>query len=96
MFDLTNFDQDAKSIIQLAREEAESLGAKNLGSEHIVLALLKYNSEVKQAFAQYGMTYRRFRQALYDLVGQGDYTKPEGYAQGARNILMFEAKKRAE
>lgn len=96
MFDLTNFDQDAKSIIRLAHEEAESLGAKNLGSEHIVLALLKYNSEVKQAFAQYGMTYRRFRQALYDLVGQGDYTKPEGYAQGARNILMFEAKKRAE
>ena len=41
-----NFNESAKRIIFYARYEATQLGSQSIGSEHLLLGLLKENDEI--------------------------------------------------
>lgn len=96
MFDLTNFDDMAKKAIEIAHKEASSLKSQYVGTEHILLGILSIESKAKMLLAQYGLSYKRFKDALVEMVGIGEFESTEGYSQGARNVMMFDAMKRAE
>lgn len=95
MFDLTNFDDISKQAIEIAHQEARELKAQYVGTEHILLGILKIESRIKMLLAQYGLSYKRFKDALVEMVGIGESENTEGYVQGARNVIMFDAMKRA-
>lgn len=63
----------AKQVLQLSFQEAMELGHKYIGSEHILLGLVKEGEGLAaQAFSKYGITYTRARQAVVNIVGEGD------------------------
>lgn len=63
----------AKQVLQLSFQEALELGHKYIGSEHILLGLIKEGEGLAaQAFNKYGIPYVRARQAVVNVVGEGD------------------------
>ncbi|MBN2100626.1 AAA family ATPase [Candidatus Dojkabacteria bacterium] len=63
----------AKQVLQLAFQEALDLGHSYVGSEHILLGLIKEGEGLAaQAFKKYGISYTRARQAVVNIVGEGD------------------------
>ncbi|MEA3357106.1 MAG: ATP-dependent Clp protease ATP-binding subunit, partial [Patescibacteria group bacterium] len=63
----------AKQVLQLSFQEAMELGHKYIGSEHILLGLIKEGEGLAaQAFNKYGISYTRARQEVVNIVGEGD------------------------
>lgn len=64
-----NFGFIGSKILKDAEEERNLLSHPYVGSEHLLLAILKNNSEIKERLEDLGLTYKRFRQELIDIVG---------------------------
>lgn len=63
----------AKNVLQLAFQEAVDLGHNYVGSEHVLLGLIKEGEGLAaQTFNKYGISYTRARQAVVNVVGEGD------------------------
>ncbi len=63
----------AKQALQLSFQEAMDLGHKYVGTEHLLLGLVKEGEGLAaQAFEKYGISYTRARQAVVNIVGEGD------------------------
>ncbi len=66
----------AKLVIQLAFQEARELGHKYIGTEHILLGLVREGEGLaSQILSKYAITHTKARQAVVKLVGDG---KKEG------------------
>jgi ATP-dependent Clp protease ATP-binding subunit ClpC len=63
----------AKNVLQRAFQEALSLGHTYIGSEHVLLGLIQEGEGLAaQVFNKYGISYTRARQAVVNVVGEGD------------------------
>ncbi|KXK27335.1 MAG: ATP-dependent Clp protease ATP-binding subunit ClpC [candidate division WS6 bacterium OLB20] len=63
----------AKQILQLAFQEALELGHNYIGTEHILLAILRENEGLgAQILRKSTVTHPKARQAVLKLVGEGD------------------------
>ncbi|WP_406640303.1 Clp protease N-terminal domain-containing protein [Amycolatopsis sp. WGS_07] len=58
------FTEDAKNALQMSLREAQDLGDKHLGQEHLLLALVKQRGPVADFLAARGIDYPAVRQAV--------------------------------
>ncbi len=64
-----NFGFIGSKILKDAEEERKNLSHPYVGSEHLLLAILKNKSKTKEILEDYGLTYKKFRQELINIVG---------------------------
>ncbi|HEX9804868.1 MAG TPA: ATP-dependent Clp protease ATP-binding subunit [Candidatus Dojkabacteria bacterium] len=63
----------AKMVLQLAYQEARALGHNYVGTEHILLALIREGEGfASQILAKYDISHPKARQAVVKVVGEGD------------------------
>lgn len=65
-----NFSEEVRHILKQAEKERADLNHPYVGSEHLLLSLLK-NSKLKEVFEKRGLTYNKFKNKLIDIVGVG-------------------------
>ena len=66
------FTEPAKVVIERAREEAQNFGHNALGSEHILLALIREDTCVAaRVLKSIGMTLEKVRRAVEETKGRG-------------------------
>jgi len=64
-----NFGFESSKILKLAEEERYNLSHPYVGSEHLLLALLKSDTLIKKKLNEYNLSYKRFRDELIKIVG---------------------------
>lgn len=64
-----NFGFIGSKILKDAEKEREELSHPYVGSEHLLLSILKNDSKTQNLLEDYGLTYKRFRQELIKVVG---------------------------
>jgi ATP-dependent Clp protease ATP-binding subunit ClpC len=63
----------AKQVLQISFQEAMDLGHSYIGPEHFLLGLIKEGEGLAaQTFEKYGISHTRGRQAVVNVVGEGD------------------------
>ncbi len=66
-----NFTEAARKIMVLANKEMSNLKHPYVGSEHLLLAILKNKNEVSEKLKEYNLTYEYFKQEIVDILGIG-------------------------
>lgn len=68
----SKYDEEAKKVLVNMQKEMVSLKHPYIGSEHLLLSLLKYgNKDIVNKFKDVGVTYDSFRNELIKVVGIG-------------------------
>jgi ATP-dependent Clp protease ATP-binding subunit ClpC len=68
-----NLTPRAKQVLQISFQEAMELQHNYIGTEHILLGLIKEGEGLAaQLFARCGISYTKARQAVVKVVGEGD------------------------
>ena len=67
----SNFEEEAREIIVIAKEEMTNLKHPYIGSEHLLLAILKNNNTVSEKLTKYGITYDLVKKEILSLIGKG-------------------------
>ncbi|MDD4035939.1 MAG: ATP-dependent Clp protease ATP-binding subunit [Bacilli bacterium] len=66
------FTEDAQKILVTAKKEMLSLKHPYVGSEHLLLAILKSSDfDISKKLFNHGITYRKFKDALINKIGIG-------------------------
>ena len=73
----SNFTEEARKVLIGAKEEMLKLRHPYVGSEHLLLSILKDNNDVSKKLKEYNLDYDRFRDELTSIVGLG--SKPSEY-----------------
>ena len=68
------FSEEAQRVLVDAQKEMSELKHPYIGSEHLLLAILKNNQDLINKFKKYKITYKSFKEELINLVGMGDNT----------------------
>ena len=68
---LGNFNDEAQYILLKAKEEMLDLNHPYIGSEHLVLSILKNNSPLSNKLKEYGLTYNNFKSEIINIIGKG-------------------------
>lgn len=66
-----SFDEEARKILILAKEEMKNLKHPYVGSEHLLLSILKNKNDISKRLKEYDLTYQRFRDEIIEIVGIG-------------------------
>ncbi|MGB9820843.1 MAG: ATP-dependent Clp protease ATP-binding subunit [Pseudothermotoga sp.] len=69
MFD--RFSERSAQVFVEAQNEAKEMGHSYVGTEHILLAILKQDLPIIDAFAEMGITYARTKNEVISMVGMG-------------------------
>lgn len=65
----------AKKVLELSFQEAQELAHSYIGSEHILLALIREGEGfAAQTLNKYGISHTKARQAVVKVIGEGDKT----------------------
>ena len=64
-----NFGFMGSKILKVAENERYKLSHPYVGSEHLLLAILKESSLLKSKLNDYNLTYKNFREELIKIVG---------------------------
>ena len=64
-----NFGYVGSKILKDAEEERYNLHHPYVGSEHLLLAMLKSDNKIKAKLAEYNLTYEIFKEELIKIVG---------------------------
>ena len=68
----SKFEEEAKKVLVHMQEEMANLRHPYIGSEHLLLSLLKYGNEFDiKKLKEYGVTYDSFKNELIKVVGMG-------------------------
>ncbi|MDO4963693.1 MAG: ATP-dependent Clp protease ATP-binding subunit [bacterium] len=73
----SSFTEEARKILISAKEEMKNLNHPYVGSEHMLLAILKDKNEVSDKLKEYDLDYKKFKDELINIVGVG--TKESDY-----------------
>ena len=66
------FTQDARLVVVEAQEEATRLHHGRIGTEHLLLALLRRNTPTAAVLARHGLTREAVTESVVGYAGQGD------------------------
>ena len=66
-----SFTEEARKILMSAKEEMKKLKHPYVGSQHLLLSILKDDNEISSKLKEYDLTYDKFRVELIDIVGTG-------------------------
>ena len=67
----SNFKEEARNVIVNAKIEMSDLKHPYVGSEHLLLAILKEENSVSKKLKNYGLDYETFKKELIKIVGVG-------------------------
>lgn len=67
-----NFNEEAQNALLNAKTEMLALGHPYIGTEHLLLAILKSDSNISNRLSNYNLTYNVFREELCRVVGTTD------------------------
>ena len=73
---LGNFNEEAQFILLKSQEEMSSLCHPYIGTEHLVLSILKNGDSLSQKLATYGLTYDTFKTEILTIIGKGSKKSP--------------------
>lgn len=65
------FDEEAQKVMVLAKWEMGDLRHPYVGSEHLLLAILKQDNYISKKLKSFNVTYESFREKLISIVGTG-------------------------
>ena len=65
-----NFSEETQHILKQAQKEKDELNHPYVGSEHLLLSILK-ESNIKNILKKHGITYKKFKDKLVSIVGKG-------------------------
>ncbi len=69
-----NFLEEARKIMVMAKEEMYNLKHPYIGSEHLLLAILKNNNEISKSLLEDNISYKKFKEEIIEVLGVGkDY-----------------------
>ncbi|GBC88789.1 MAG: ATP-dependent Clp protease ATP-binding subunit [Hydrogenobacter thermophilus] len=83
------FTEKARQVILQAREEALELGHTYLGSEHILLALIKDEDLPTIILSKFGLTSDKVRKAIMGQITRGSHSGEILFAPDAKRVLEF-------
>ena len=66
-----NFNEETQKILVNAKLEMISLKHPYIGTEHLVLAILKSNTNLASKLKDYKLTYEKFKNEIIKIVGEG-------------------------
>lgn len=66
-----NFTEEARAIIVRAKKEMHELNHPYVGSEHLLLAILKDNNQISKKLKEYNLTYDRLKEEIINIIGTG-------------------------
>ena len=68
----SKFTENAQKILLMTKQEMQALNHPYVGSEHLLLAILKNNkSDTSMFLRSYGVTYENFRDEIIKVIGVG-------------------------
>lgn len=73
---LGNFNEEAQFILLKSREEMLDLCHPYIGTEHLVLAILKNENDLSKKLTSYGLTYDTFKTEILTIIGKGTKKSP--------------------
>ena len=73
-----NFNEDARQIIMRAKKEMYELKHPYVGSEHLLLAILKEENNISKKLKEYDLTYNKLKQEIINIIGVGT-NEPEWF-----------------
>ena len=73
---LGNFNEEAQFILLKSRSEMLELCHPYIGTEHLVLAILKNDNDLSKKLANYGLTYESFKKEIITIIGKGTKKSP--------------------
>lgn len=65
------FSEEAQIVLVNAQKEMSELKHPYIGSEHLLMAILKTNQDIASKFKKYKVTYKIFKDELINIVGYG-------------------------
>ena len=65
------FSEEARKILISAKEEMLKLKHPYVGSEHLLLAILKNKNDISKKLKEYGLTYDKLKEEIINIVGIG-------------------------
>ena len=68
---LGNFSEEAQFVLLKAREEMMALNHPYIGTEHLILSILKNDEVLSQKLGEYGLSYDNFREEIVSVIGKG-------------------------
>lgn len=68
---LGNFSEEAQMILNNAKEEMKNLKHPYVGTEHLVLAILKEKNIISSKLNTYGINYDSFKKEIINIIGKG-------------------------
>ena len=95
---IERFTEGARRALALAQESAKNMGHNYVGSEHLLLGLIREEEgAASRALMQLGISAQEVSRRAEELVGHGDYhfTDSFGYTPRTKKILelsLYEAK----
>lgn len=66
-----NFVEEARMVLVRAKEEMKALKHPYVGSEHLLLSILKTENSVSKKLKEYHLNYKKFKEELINIVGIG-------------------------
>ena len=66
-----SFDELARKVLITAKEEMYNLKHPYVGSEHLLLSILKNKNEISNKLKEFGLTYNLFRENIINIIGIG-------------------------
>ena len=89
MSSMERFTQRARRVLSLAHQEAERLRHNYIGTEHLLLGLMREDGGIAgQVFRDLGLEVDRVQTVIERMTGQGQYssTRPE-LSPGTQKVL---------
>ncbi len=66
-----NFSEEARKTIMVAKQEMQQLRHPYVGSEHLLLALLKTKGTLSSKLKEYSLTYEKLKEEIVKVIGYG-------------------------
>ena len=80
------FTERAQKALLYAQEEARNIGHNYVGTEHLLLGLLREEGgAAAKVLADLGMEIDKMREYIVRLVGKGNYNFSEGFGYTPQN-----------
>ncbi len=83
------FTERARQVILQAREEALEMGHSYLGSEHILLALIKDEDIPTLVMSRFGLSADKVRKAIMGQITRGSHSGEILFAPDAKRVIEF-------
>ena len=68
---LGNYEEKARKVLIDAKREMKELKHPYISSEHLLLAILKNDEEIKKRLKKYNLNYKTFKEEIIKIIGQG-------------------------